>query len=179
MSAAPQVAEVPKDVGTLHRLVQKRVAWVVYSLNNDNFYAPLRERFEKARQGTLSRNPAQDLAALEADLKELLDAPEDVLRRMAFQGATSARCIPPVTEAMLRTQAVADQQRRYNESLHPRVSPAELVEQFASRGIVIEAGADGNLHVKPADRLTDADRRVLVANKPGIIQALPVPAVVI
>ena len=57
----------------------------------------------------------------------------------------------------------------------PRLSPAELVASFAARGVLIEAMPHGMLCVSPADALSDADRAVLLAYKPGILAALGAP----
>ena len=61
----------------------------------------------------------------------------------------------------------------------PRVTPAELVQSFAARGVTIAAGPEGDLHVSPADMLTAGDREVLTACKPGILAALATPATVV
>ncbi len=60
----------------------------------------------------------------------------------------------------------------------PRITPAELVQQFAARGITMAAGLDERLHVTPADQLTPADLEVLTTHKPAILAALAAPAAV-
>ena len=61
----------------------------------------------------------------------------------------------------------------------PRMTPVELVQQFATRGITVAAGLDGNLHVTPAGQLTPGDREVLATYKPAILAVLAAPAAVI
>ncbi len=182
---APKAEEAPRDptreLGELHRQVQQRIALLLYGRSHDGIYAPLTQRFHRVQRGvldngTVSRTPAAQRAALEADLRELLDAPEDVLRRMVFHKATSARCQPPGAAETLRNIAAAETERQQREAMRPKLSPAELVQHFASRGITIEAGADGNLHVRPANLLSDADRRVLAEQKPSVLAVVSAAA---
>lgn len=111
-------------------------------------------------------------AELRADLAAILDAPAEVLRRMAYMQATSVACRPPTPYRDMVEAAAAV------NAMRPQPSPAELVRQFAARGITITAQG-GDLHVQPGDRLTEDDRALLLAEKPAILQALARPGVIL
>lgn len=175
MSAAVTAEAAPAmTLDELHKAVQRRIA-AATGRQHGTDYQPLAVHLANAKRGASGIS----LAALDADLQELLTAPDDVLRRMVQHEATSARCVNPATERMLAGYRATAMQQRMQAATRPRVTPAELVQQFTARGVTITAGVDGNLHVTPADMLTPADREVLTACKPGILAALAAPAAVI
>lgn len=59
------------------------------------------------------------------------------------------------------------------------MTPAELVQQFAARGITVAIGPDERLRVTPADQLTPADLGLLTSHKQAILAVLAAPAAVI
>jgi len=174
VAAEAALAAPPTTLDELHKAVQRRIA-AATGRQHGTDYQPLAVRLANAKRGA----PDISLAALDADLQELLAASDDVLRRMVQHEATSARCVNPATERMLAAYRTTTMQQQNAALTRPRVTPAELVQQFAARGVTVAAGVDGNLHVTPADMLTPADREVLTACKPGILAALAAPATVI
>lgn len=174
MTAEAAPAAPPMTLDELHKAVQRRIA-AAMGRQHGTDYQPLAVRLTNAKRGA----PGISLAALDVDLQELLTAPDDVLRRMVQQEAASARCVNPATERMLAGYRATAMQQQMQNATRPRVTPAELVQRLAARGVTITAGVDGNLHVSPADMLTPADREVLTACKPGILAALATPVAVI
>lgn len=180
-AAAPQPAMTLDD---LHKAVQRRIGWDLNHNHSDDGYHPLVARLHAARNGMTpwgaqSLQPQADLAAFEADLRELLDVPVDVLRRMVMQRAVSARCMPPEAEAMLRQVAASTMRQEMQAMSRPRMSPAELVQSLAARGVTLSAGEGGTLRAVPADLLTAADLEVLRTYKPAILDVLAAPAAVV
>ena len=164
MSDVSEVAAKPINLSDLHQQAQRRLGLAIYHQHMDSAYHPLAQRFRAEQHGP-------GAALLEADLRELLACPEEALLRMVRMEADSLRCAPPSFIAHQRVVAVSEEHRRTQEGMRPRVSPGELVGQFAARGVSIRAvGAD--LHVTPADGLSEADRDVLRTYKAGIVAAL-------
>lgn len=75
----------------------------------------------------------------------------------------------------LHEHVAADAHRAMQAGPRPRVTPAELVQSFAARGVTITTGPKGTLRVSPAEMLTPADLEVLMACKPGILAVLARP----
>ncbi len=175
MSATQQpAAAAPINLADLHMQAQRRVTWAAYQ-HHAQPYSPLQHRFDQVMQyGTLGAR-----AALAADLTELLTAPDEVLKRMVYQQATNARCMSPATQQALALAGQIEVTRQAAELTRPKITPAEMVMTFASRGITITGGPDGNLHITPANRLSEADRQLLLGHKAGILEALTAAAEII
>lgn len=155
------------SLADLHAKVQRRVGYAAFG-HAGQHYGPIAARF-----GQVANQPGSVAwKALHADLTELLTTDEANLKRMAFQGASNARCMAPSALAMLAHQHAVDTNNRATEFMRPRVTPADLVQQFASRGITITAGADNNLLITPAGRLSDSERDLLRSHKAAILEAM-------
>jgi len=158
----------------LHKAVQRCIATATgRSWGTD--YRPLADRLDAVKRGA----PGNNAAALEADLHGLLEASADVLRRMVQQQATSARCHSPHAEATLRQVAASSMQQQLAAASRPRMSPVELVQSLAARGVTLSAGEGGTLRAVPADLLAAADLDVLRAYKSAILDVLAAPAAVV
>jgi hypothetical protein len=135
-------------------------------------YLPLANRVRQARQHGLS---VQAAATLVADIDAIMAADDDTRRHMCAGRCTDLSGYSAEVLA-LHTEAMANTHRGLQH--RPRLSPAEMVAQFKARGIDI-AAHDGDLHVTPPHRVTEADVRLLREHKAGIIAALEHAVVVV
>ena len=186
MSASAADAAPPPGTSTdeLCRLVRKRISWELNCSNDDRpaVYHLLLERQNRVAMGLdMLNRPHITPAALQAlrdkfesDLRGILATDTATLRRMVMNSATSVACQSHIGEVQRERDAALAAR---NAQAMPRVQPAEIVQRFAARGMLVRA-EDGNLHVTPAHALTAADRDMLRANKAAILDALAQPAVV-
>ena len=169
----------------LFRLVRKRISWDLNYSNDDRLtvYHPLIERQHRLAMGVDMRNiprvTRESLQALhdefEVDLRAMLATDVESLRRMVMHGATRVGGISACDERAAAIQGMAAMTNARNL---PRVQPSEVVQRFAARGVIVQA-LDGNLHVTPADVLTEADLGVLREHKAALLAVLARPAAVV
>lgn len=178
MSAVAVLEIAPGDLDGLHRAVQRRIGAELFLHVSDLAYRPLEARLRAVQAGLSSFDPAADRAAMESDLRELLTVPTETLRRMVQNEALNAKCVPKAFAQSQALMQVAEHHRNLQEISRPKLSPADLIGHFATRGVMIRA-KNGNLHVSPAAALSEADRALLLANKPAILEALSAAVAVI
>ena len=154
----------------LHKQVQQRLGSVLFDQPSIH-YEPLRARYQACVGNVRPFGPAS-ARRFAGGLGGVAGGAGRCPEAYAWQQSTSARCIGP-DNGRAAVEALAQQ-----NALRPRVSPGELIQNFAARGIMIR-DVDGALHVQPADRLTEADRAVLLENKPGILVALARPGAIL
>ena len=149
------------DLKALHDQVQRRFGEALgYQWGR---YEALGQRYDRVAYQKL--RPAAE--ALASDLRGLLSATLERLQYCALRGATDVAGFDPV---IVRNQAAQAAQAAAN-AMRPKETPVELVRRLADRGIMVQA-EDGTLRVTPADALTEADRVVLTANKPALLETL-------
>lgn len=165
-------ATAPVTIGALVALHEKAQARLL-SAHPETCaitYPALRQRYDVVR----ARRQSREMQELAADLEAIIAAPTEACRAMWFRGAERIGGNNPLTERIMAEQAALVQQN----AMRPQEHPVELVRRLASRGVMVQA-ADGDLHVSPAEMLSDADREVLVNNKAAILAALARPAAVL
>lgn len=178
-------ANIPAgDLDGLRRAVCRRAGQEVLFQNNDapHMFPAVDQRLQQALNGRTETGQAITNNAsmirlfedLEADLRGLLALPADEFRRCVLARATNPRGFNAnhgiQAEQQARIQAMAPPM--------PRIQPRELLARLASAGVIVQA-LDGNLHVQPAELLSEADRSALAANKAALLEALSAPATVI
>ena len=178
-------AEIPAgDLDALCKAVRKRAAWDVYCQHDDreHIFRAVGDRLHRTRNGqtmagAIVRTEA-DLIRLheefEADLRGLLALPVDRFVQCVQAGATN----PNGFNAYHAVDALRQIRLQQTSPALPRVQPRELLARLASAGVLVQA-FDGNLHVQPAELLSEADRAALTVNKAAILEALVRPAEVI
>ncbi len=190
MSAAVAVAQVlgadipAGDLDGLCRAVWRRVGREVQMHGQEQpwVWPILEERKRKVLLGqtmvggyvsTRAQHEAL-MAQFETDVRGLLALPAERFAYCVRANATSPAGFSHDFEL---------QRQREDQALHqapalPRVQPRELLARLAGAGVIVQA-IDGNLHVQPAELLSEADRAALTGNKAAILEALAMPAAVI
>ena len=178
----PKDQPPPDPLDELLRKAMQRIMVVGFGSYLTTDYAPLSDRYHYLKNG---RSLFGDtLAQLKDDCMEILAMPDSRVRIMAMNRANNpsgnsvSMQLAAREAAQVQANRAAEMAQNMSAIGRPRVSPAELVQQFAARGVVIQAKG-GDLHVTPADALTDADRAVLAENKASILAALNRPAAII
>lgn len=186
VSEAVPGAEIPAgDLDGLCRAVWKRVGREVQLHGQEApwVWPILEERRRKVLQGqtmiggtVFTRGQHEALiAAFETDMRGLLACTAE---RFAYCVRANA------TSPAGRSHDFELQRHRQEQELHsatvglPRVQPRELLARLANAGVIVQA-IDGNLHVQPAELLSEADRGALTASKAAILDHLARPAEVI
>ncbi len=186
IAVAPEPgADIPAgDLDGLCRAVWRRVGREVQMHGQEQSWVwpILEERKRKALLGqtmvggcVFTRAQHEILIAqFETDVRGLLALPAERFAYCVRANATS----PAGFSHNFEIQRHREEQALHSAPALPRVQPRELLARLAGAGVIVQA-IDGNLHVQPAELLSEADRAALLANKPDIIAALAAPAAVI
>lgn len=179
------MAELQDRIGELRGVCEGLYAKVVARLRAlagvpvfDHEYAALTDRVSRAGDGVVSYGgpsipPEEELRFLRDELNEMLSMDAMTLRVVVRHRSPRSNAFPAEHLVAAHRFPLAP-----SAPALPRVQPAELVQRFAARGVVIQA-LDGNLHVTPAEALTVADREVLAAHKSALLAVLAQPAAVV